>query len=196
MRRCDLSLRVTHATRGTTEPISYCHNQARSGAPGLARGAETRVDGQRSSARSTAGMRMMRGSGDLSDFKPLGRVLAHELLRRLSSWCAAGLPPGSSESSRPISRSISPSRSCSRRLPNWRACAPTISAGRSSSRSGCRRTATTRAGASSTPRRCWRPALSVTDIGIAVGFSETSSFTAAFRRATELTPSAYHRSLV
>lgn len=24
---------------------------------------------------------MMRGSGDLSDFKPLGRVLAHELLR-------------------------------------------------------------------------------------------------------------------
>ena len=42
---------------------------------------ETRMDGQRSSARSTAGMRMMRGSGDLSDFKPLGRVLAHELLR-------------------------------------------------------------------------------------------------------------------
>lgn len=36
---------------------------------------------------------------------------------------------------------------------------------------------------------------SVTDIGLAVGFSETSSFTAAFRKATGLTPTAYHRSL-
>jgi AraC family transcriptional regulator len=35
----------------------------------------------------------------------------------------------------------------------------------------------------------------VTDVGIAVGFSETSSFTAAFHRATGLTPTAYHRSL-
>jgi AraC family transcriptional regulator len=41
-----------------------------------------------------------------------------------------------------------------------------------------------------------KPALSVTDIGMRVGFSETSSFTAAFRKATGLTPSAYHRSLV
>jgi AraC family transcriptional regulator len=41
-----------------------------------------------------------------------------------------------------------------------------------------------------------KPALSVTDIGMTVGFSETSSFTAAFRKATGLTPSAYHRSLV
>jgi AraC family transcriptional regulator len=40
-----------------------------------------------------------------------------------------------------------------------------------------------------------RPALSVTEIGVAVGFSETSSFTAAFRKATGLTPTAYHRSL-
>jgi AraC family transcriptional regulator len=40
-----------------------------------------------------------------------------------------------------------------------------------------------------------RPAPSVTDIGFAVGFSQTSSFTAAFRRATGLTPTAYHRSL-
>jgi len=40
-----------------------------------------------------------------------------------------------------------------------------------------------------------RPAPSVTEIGMAVGFSETSSFTAAFRKATGLTPTAYHRSL-
>jgi AraC family transcriptional regulator len=37
--------------------------------------------------------------------------------------------------------------------------------------------------------------LSVTQIGMTLGFSETSSFTAAFRRATGLTPSAYHRSV-
>lgn len=36
---------------------------------------------------------------------------------------------------------------------------------------------------------------SVTDIGLTVGYSETSSFTAAFRKATGLTPSAYQRSL-
>jgi AraC family transcriptional regulator len=36
---------------------------------------------------------------------------------------------------------------------------------------------------------------SVTEIGLAVGFSETSSFTAAFRKVTGLTPTAYHRSL-
>ena len=36
---------------------------------------------------------------------------------------------------------------------------------------------------------------SVTDIGVTVGFSETSSFSAAFRKATGLTPTAYHRSL-
>ena len=41
-----------------------------------------------------------------------------------------------------------------------------------------------------------KPALSVTDIGMTIGFSETSSFTAAFRKATGFTPSAYHRSLV
>jgi len=39
------------------------------------------------------------------------------------------------------------------------------------------------------------PAPSVTKIGLTVGFSETSSFTAAFRKATGLTPSAYHRGL-
>jgi AraC family transcriptional regulator len=39
------------------------------------------------------------------------------------------------------------------------------------------------------------PALSVTDIGLAVGFSQTSSFTAAFRRATGFTPTGYSRSL-
>jgi AraC family transcriptional regulator len=36
---------------------------------------------------------------------------------------------------------------------------------------------------------------SVTDIGLTVGFSQTSSFTAAFRRATGVTPTGYHRSL-
>jgi AraC family transcriptional regulator len=40
-----------------------------------------------------------------------------------------------------------------------------------------------------------KPELSVTDIGLTVGFSETSSFTAAFRKATGQTPTAYHRSL-
>ena len=35
---------------------------------------------------------------------------------------------------------------------------------------------------------------SVTDIGLTVGYSETSSFTTAFRKATGLTPSAYQRS--
>lgn len=34
---------------------------------------------------------------------------------------------------------------------------------------------------------------SVTEIGFAVGFSETSSFSTAFRRATALTPTAYQR---
>jgi AraC family transcriptional regulator len=40
-----------------------------------------------------------------------------------------------------------------------------------------------------------KPVFSVTDIGLTLGFSETSSFTAAFRKATGLTPTAYHRSL-
>jgi AraC family transcriptional regulator len=38
-------------------------------------------------------------------------------------------------------------------------------------------------------------AFSVTDIGMRLGFSETSSFTAAFRKTTGLTPSRYHRSI-
>ena len=37
--------------------------------------------------------------------------------------------------------------------------------------------------------------LSVTDIGLTLGFSETGSFTAVFRKATGLTPTGYHRSL-
>ena len=36
---------------------------------------------------------------------------------------------------------------------------------------------------------------SVTEIGLTVGFSETSSFTAVFRKITGQTPSRYHRSL-
>jgi AraC family transcriptional regulator len=35
----------------------------------------------------------------------------------------------------------------------------------------------------------------VTDIGLSVGYSETSSFSAAFRKSTGLTPSAYRRSV-
>jgi AraC family transcriptional regulator len=38
-------------------------------------------------------------------------------------------------------------------------------------------------------------AASVTEVGITVGFSETSSFTAAFRKATGLTPTSFQRSL-
>jgi AraC family transcriptional regulator len=37
---------------------------------------------------------------------------------------------------------------------------------------------------------------SVSEVGAAIGFSETSSFTAAFRKATGLTPSNYQRSLM
>jgi AraC family transcriptional regulator len=40
-----------------------------------------------------------------------------------------------------------------------------------------------------------QPMYSVTQIALKVGFSETSSFTAAFRRATGSTPTAYRRSL-
>jgi len=40
-----------------------------------------------------------------------------------------------------------------------------------------------------------RPTCSVTEIALTVGFSETSSFTAAFRKATGSTPTAYRRSL-
>ncbi len=40
-----------------------------------------------------------------------------------------------------------------------------------------------------------KPAPSVTDIGFTVGFSQTSSFTTAFRKSTGLTPTGYHRSL-
>jgi AraC family transcriptional regulator len=39
------------------------------------------------------------------------------------------------------------------------------------------------------------PTCSVTEIALKVGFSETSSFTAAFRRATGSTPTAYRRGL-
>jgi AraC family transcriptional regulator len=41
-----------------------------------------------------------------------------------------------------------------------------------------------------------KPAQSVTEIGFTMGFSEASSFTAAFRRETGRTPSCYRRSLV
>jgi AraC family transcriptional regulator len=40
-----------------------------------------------------------------------------------------------------------------------------------------------------------KPMSSVTDVGLAIGFSETSSFTAAFRKTTGLTPTAFRRSL-
>jgi AraC family transcriptional regulator len=41
-----------------------------------------------------------------------------------------------------------------------------------------------------------RPTCSVTEIGLALGFSTTSSFTAAFRKAAGRTPTEYRRSLV
>jgi AraC family transcriptional regulator len=40
-----------------------------------------------------------------------------------------------------------------------------------------------------------KPEPSVTDIGLTVGYSETSSFTAAFHKTTGLTPTAYRRTL-
>jgi AraC family transcriptional regulator len=40
-----------------------------------------------------------------------------------------------------------------------------------------------------------KPAASVTNVGIAVGFSATSSFTTAFRNTTGLTPTGYQRSI-
>ena len=40
-----------------------------------------------------------------------------------------------------------------------------------------------------------RPAASVTEVGMTVGYSETSSFTAAFHKAIGLTPTAYRRTL-
>jgi AraC family transcriptional regulator len=40
-----------------------------------------------------------------------------------------------------------------------------------------------------------RPSLSITEIALEVGFGETSSFTAAFRRLVGRTPSSYRRSL-
>lgn len=40
-----------------------------------------------------------------------------------------------------------------------------------------------------------KPSSSVTHVGMALGFRETSSFTAAFRKMTGLTPTAYRRSL-
>ena len=51
--------------------------------------------------------------------------------------------------------------------------------------SACRRTDITTIAASSMRRCCLaKPAPSVTDIGLTMGFSETSSFTSAFRKAT------------
>jgi AraC family transcriptional regulator len=40
-----------------------------------------------------------------------------------------------------------------------------------------------------------KPAPSVTGIGLTVGYSETSSFTAAFHKTTGLTPTAFRRSV-
>jgi AraC family transcriptional regulator len=40
-----------------------------------------------------------------------------------------------------------------------------------------------------------RPMSSVTDVGLAVGYGETSSFTAAFHRTTGITPTAYRRTV-
>jgi AraC family transcriptional regulator len=39
------------------------------------------------------------------------------------------------------------------------------------------------------------PTVSVTEVGVALGFSATSSFTTTFRTVTGLTPTAYQRGL-
>jgi AraC family transcriptional regulator len=41
-----------------------------------------------------------------------------------------------------------------------------------------------------------KPSLSVTEIALEMGFSETSSFTAAFRKFAGRTPTDFRRSLV
>jgi AraC family transcriptional regulator len=41
-----------------------------------------------------------------------------------------------------------------------------------------------------------KPASSVTEVGLTMGFQETSSFTVAFHKTTGLTPTAYRRSLL
>jgi AraC family transcriptional regulator len=41
-----------------------------------------------------------------------------------------------------------------------------------------------------------QPSMSVTDVGLSVGYSETSAFSTAFRRMTGLKPSAYRRALL
>jgi AraC family transcriptional regulator len=53
------------------------------------------------------------------------------------------------------------------------------------------RTATT----STAPRGYWQSGPSVTDIALELGFSETSSFSAAFRHTTGTTPTDYRRTL-
>ena len=40
-----------------------------------------------------------------------------------------------------------------------------------------------------------RPAVSVTDVGLTMGFCDTSSFSAAFRKATGFSPTGYQRTL-
>jgi AraC family transcriptional regulator len=37
------------------------------------------------------------------------------------------------------------------------------------------------------------PAVSLTDIGLTMGFSDTSAFSAAFRRGTGISPTGYQR---
>jgi AraC family transcriptional regulator len=39
------------------------------------------------------------------------------------------------------------------------------------------------------------PAVSVTDIGLKMGFSDTSAFSAAYRKATGISPTGYQRNL-
>jgi len=41
-----------------------------------------------------------------------------------------------------------------------------------------------------------RPSISVTDVGLMVGFGSSNAFATAFRKATGFTPSHYRRSLV
>jgi AraC family transcriptional regulator len=41
-----------------------------------------------------------------------------------------------------------------------------------------------------------KPFSSVTEVGLTMGFQETSSFSVAFQKTTGLTPTAYRRSLL
>jgi AraC family transcriptional regulator len=91
----------------------------------------------------------------------LGIVLMYELVRingdaGLRGPVVAALRLGSKSGWRRISRSVSPTTSGSRPSPSWRGSVPTISPGRSSILSACRRTDIMRIAESNGPSSYWR----------------------------------------